>query len=204
MNKDKQRKYFKEWYTKNVTQVAVRMKKHNTKNKITVISHYTDDNCCVLCGESNINVLTVDHVGGGGRKQQKDINCGTGYKLYRWLIKKNFPSGYRILCANCNHKDEIVRLKRNRNIPWSRQVVLNDKRKILVFNQYGGKCVKCHISDYDMLQMDHVNNDGATHRRERGNKSGIKYSWIIKNMFPKNLQPLCANCNLIKQLKTYK
>ena len=25
-----------------------------------------------------------------------------GDKLYRWLIRKNFPSGYQILCMNCN------------------------------------------------------------------------------------------------------
>jgi predicted amidophosphoribosyltransferase len=49
--------------------------------------------------------------------------------------------------------------------------------------------------------LDHVNNDGAEHRK-RISKTGIAfYRWLVKCQFPKNppLQVLCYNCNASKQ-----
>lgn len=51
--------------------------------------------------------------------------------------------------------------------------------------------------------MDHVNNDGNTHRRlvtnglNRGGSLEI-YKWIIANDFPDDFQILCFNCNMGK------
>lgn len=51
---------------------------------------------CQGCNESNIEFLTIDHIGGGGRKHRLETN------VYRWLRKNNFPPGFRVLCMNCN------------------------------------------------------------------------------------------------------
>ena len=46
------------------------------------------------------------------------------------------------------------------------------------------------------LTIDHINNDGAQHKRER---KGIDlYDWIIKHNFPDIFQTLCYNCNCSK------
>lgn len=50
---------------------------------------------CSCCGENNITMLNIDHV--EGRKDKL-----RGIKLYRWLIKNKFPSGFQVLCLNCN------------------------------------------------------------------------------------------------------
>jgi hypothetical protein len=67
------------------------------------------------------------------------------------------------------------------------------------------KCVECDINDIDMLTLDHINNNGAEHKREIGSHrkdcKGIgMYGWIVKNDFPKGFQVLCWNHNIKKGL----
>lgn len=46
------------------------------------------------------------------------------------------------------------------------------------------------------LTIDHINNDGAEHKRSR---AGVDlYDWIIKHNFPDTFQTLCWNCNCAK------
>ncbi len=53
---------------------------------------------CQCCGEFRFEFLTIDHPHGGGNRHRKEI----GTHFYRWLKKNNYPSGFRILCMNCN------------------------------------------------------------------------------------------------------
>jgi hypothetical protein len=58
---------------------------------------------CACCGESIIEFLTIDHINNNGAEDRKNNGNKTGGKLYRWLIKNNFPQGeYQVLCFNCN------------------------------------------------------------------------------------------------------
>jgi hypothetical protein len=52
----------------------------------------------------DIDCLTVDHIDGGGSRHRKQI--GNGH-TYRWLKKHNYPSGYQVLCFNCNWKKRL-------------------------------------------------------------------------------------------------
>ena len=76
-----------------------------TKEKIkkvgqVIINHYSNGTMqCACCGEKQIKFLTIDHINGGGNKHRREINSPN---LYRWLIKNNFPQGFRVLCYNCN------------------------------------------------------------------------------------------------------
>lgn len=54
---------------------------------------------CACCGLDYIPALTIDHIEGGGTKHLKEIGRGN---LYGWLKKNGFPSGYQVLCWNCN------------------------------------------------------------------------------------------------------
>ncbi len=88
------------------------------------------------------------------------------------------------------------------------------KNRNIVLEHYGGKCACCGEKTKEFLAIDHINNDGAAHKRKIGimkiNKNkGIKtnklsYSsgqfigWIIKNNFPDYLV-LCHNCNCAKK-----
>jgi hypothetical protein len=66
------------------------------------------------------------------------------------------------------------------------------------FEEYGGKCVCCGETEPAFLVFDHVNDDGAAHRREIGGAS-VLIEWIFRENFPDTIQLLCANCNMAKQ-----
>jgi hypothetical protein len=66
-----------------------------------------------------------------------------------------------------------------------------------VMEHYGGKCACCGEMAPEFLTIDHINNNGAKHRKELGG-SGPLCRWIIKNNFPPDLQILCWNCNMAK------
>lgn len=53
---------------------------------------------CACCGEKNIEFLTIDHVMRDGAEHRKEIGNG----IMAWLKKNDYPSGFRILCWNCN------------------------------------------------------------------------------------------------------
>lgn len=55
---------------------------------------------CACCGEVERRFLTVDHVNNDGSKRRK--MDGKGRRLYRMLVKENFPPNFQILCFNCN------------------------------------------------------------------------------------------------------
>lgn len=64
-----------------------------------------------------------------------------------------------------------------------------------VLDHYGNKCMwpdGCNITDPDMLQIDHINGNG---RRERKQRGGDFYLYLIRNKFPSRYRLLCANHN---------
>lgn len=70
-----------------------------------------------------------------------------------------------------------------------------------VIAQYGGRCEWCHTTDVAVLCIDHIENDGADHRRELGFNGASTYTWLKKNNYPAGFQVLCANCNFIKEME---
>jgi hypothetical protein len=174
--------------------------------KAEVLSAYSDGKpCCVSCKETEIKFLVVDHIGGGGNIHRKKVRSG----FYARLKKDGYPSGYRVLCFNCNWKswDRVTTRGRGPSGTWRRKNPLgyaeqkrrlqkeNEDRKELVINHYGGKCVCCQQSDMDVLSLDHVHGGGTKHRREVGSGSKF-YRWVEKNNFPPGLQVKCLNCNI--------
>lgn len=71
-----------------------------------------------------------------------------------------------------------------------------------VINFYGGECVVCKEKNIEFLQIDHIYNDGAKHRRDTGRAS--IYRLLKKNNFPSGFQVLCANHNLKKRLLLFR
>lgn len=81
-------------------------RKYSKSVKHSVFDHYSHGTfACACCGESNLDFLTLDHVNGGGTKERIAIfgrPNSAGTRFFKWLINSGFPSGYQILCANCN------------------------------------------------------------------------------------------------------
>lgn len=81
----------------NQTRVAVRL-----STKLAVLKHYGGK--CFCCGENDEIFLNIDHTSQDGSAHRKSMGSRTwgGKELYRWLQKNNYPTGFRVLCFNCN------------------------------------------------------------------------------------------------------
>lgn len=73
------------------------------------------------------------------------------------------------------------------------------RARLMVFSHYGMKCACCGLDEFELLTIDHINNDGAEHRRLIGAAGQATYKWLIKNGFPNGFQSLCWNCNESKR-----
>ncbi len=78
--------------------------------------------------------------------------------------------------------------------------------RVQVLTHYGHgelACVMCNFSDMRALSIDHINNNGAEHRR---NNASVKaggtnfYLWLKKQGYPEEYQTLCFNCQIIKRV----
>lgn len=67
-----------------------------------------------------------------------------------------------------------------------------DELKDEVYVAYGGyRCVCCGETEAVFLSIDHIDQNGETHRKEIGSRI---YRWLKTNNFPYGFQVLCMNC----------
>jgi hypothetical protein len=115
--------------------------------------------------------------------------------------------GDRSRCPSCA-KNQRGKYHQNgdRNRQLSRDRHYKDK--VAAFEAYGGAiCRCCGETEFYFLSIDHINGDGAAHRKQiAGNrKSSYKtcaghqtYLWLRLNNYPPGFQVLCMNCNFAK------
>jgi hypothetical protein len=69
----------------------------------TAVLKYYGNSCCFCCGETNPFFLSIDHINNDGAHERRKLKSNrSGVNFYRWLVMKNFPSGYQVACHNCN------------------------------------------------------------------------------------------------------
>jgi hypothetical protein len=89
------------YYKKNKKEVLRKARIQHQEIKKFVLTHYGEGKpACVLCGYDKLNALSIDHIDGGGHKHRQQVGTRGG-QIYGWLIKNNFPEGFRTLCMNC-------------------------------------------------------------------------------------------------------
>jgi len=104
-NREKIKQQVKNRYEKNKEYMRKRANEYNRKKRREMreicINHYGGR--CECCGENIYEFLTIDHINGGGNQHVKEIKKEMNTNsIYAWLIKHNFPEGFRVLCYNCN------------------------------------------------------------------------------------------------------
>ena len=87
------------WYDKNKDQINEKKRQNRYKLKLKIFNAYGGP-ICTCCGETTINFLCIDHMNGGGQEHRRTI--GGGHWFYQWLEKNRYPTGYQVLCMNCN------------------------------------------------------------------------------------------------------
>jgi len=106
-NKSRRESYYRNKH-KHIGKNRERGKQRTKKIKVDCMSGYCNGEVkCQNCGETDIDVLTMDHVYGGGNRLRKEGIERSGSGLHFDLIQKGFPEGYQVLCFNCNHKKSL-------------------------------------------------------------------------------------------------
>lgn len=93
----------REHYKKNAKRLAAAAVERRKKARMDVLSHYSggDIRCsCSGCPERAVEFMGIDHVDGSGGEHRRADKGAT--QLALWLIRNNFPDGFRVLCHNCN------------------------------------------------------------------------------------------------------
>jgi len=128
---------------------------------------------------------------------------------FDYFTDKRF--GKKYISSKCKECSKLACYKwraKNPRLQSLNRQKYNSRLKLLIVEHYGknGKaiCHHCGYSNVDALCIDHVEDNGAEERRLMGDKEfgGARfYRWLRDNNFPIGYQTLCANCNLIKEIK---
>lgn len=207
-------------YIKNKEKYLPKARERTRKVRLECLKAYSPELKCSLCPENHDEFMVLDHIDGGGTEHRKQT--GSGSKFYFWIKKNHFPSGYRVLCHNCNFKEllrrnekEIAEKERTKNLHKTRirngkERLVNKQKAQAAYRKYHKsnrikcikhysnemKCICCGNSDVEVLSIDHIDGGGRKHMKELGVSSGNQfYSWLIKNHFPEGYRILCLNCN---------
>ena len=90
----------------------------------------------------------------------------------------------------------IANLEKSRAYARKSQTKRRELSKMAVYSHYGMKCACCGESQMMFLTIDHINNDGAEHRKKlKGIGGSPFFEWLVRNNFPEGFQTLCRNCN---------
>lgn len=103
-HREEQLKYSRKYHKGHMDQVRERFR----NLKLEVLSYYSGGvPRCAKCGIEDPDVLSIDHIAGGGTRHKKELKEIGHPALYSYLKRNNYPKGYQILCMNCQFKKRI-------------------------------------------------------------------------------------------------
>lgn len=163
---------------------------------------------CAFCSFSDHRALSIDHVNDNGADHRRAIGLEGkgGYVFYQWLKQNGYPEGFQTLCANCQFKKRAAKWREGTTTIQQTRAAYARSVKVQCLEQYGGLKCECGEDDCDVLTLDHVNDDGAEHRRDTNTKGYGFYIYLRKNRFPQEpqLRVMCMNCQTKKRADFYK
>jgi len=195
---DRIRNLNQRYYTKNKPFLNQKNRDRYIALKKLVFSKYAPNQImkCVFCGENGLDFLTLDHI--EGRKKHGHSTLFSSEKLWYHLKKNGFPSGYQVLCWNCNiikWRSEPKIYSQKRTAIWARKKRAELKLEILSHYSNGKpKCSCCNFSIVEGLAIDHIEGKKVI-GHSKDFRSMKLYKWLKNNQYPRGYQVLCYNCN---------
>ena len=101
---------------------STRVARRNAREilKLEVLGHYGVHGVarCTWpgCDIHDQDMLTLDHIHGGGTEHRKSGGCNAGVILYRKLRHQDYPNGYQTLCFNHQWKKQMSVLRKDFNM----------------------------------------------------------------------------------------
>jgi hypothetical protein len=133
------------------------------------------------------------------RKKCSTPECGWKERC-QFYKDRTRHDGLTQYCKSCVLGRSKIRYNKNPDKYASKSHIYYRKIKLEAMSHYGGVCQCCSEDRLDFLTLDHINQDGAEHRRKMDfNHTGTGfnfYLWLRKSNWPDlGLQVLCHNCN---------
>ncbi len=104
----------REYRQKNRQRYNAKVREYAQRLRLLVLSHYCGgiEPICCECGFTDIRALSIDHINGGGNQHRRSLGdglCVGPQYVYQWLKNNGFPSGYQVLCMNCQFIKKVER-----------------------------------------------------------------------------------------------
>lgn len=136
------------------------------------------------------------------KKKCASPNCGWK-DLDSFYHDRTRPDRKTQYCKDCINARSKQRYQKTRAARKNDNVKYRMSCKREAMNHYGSVCQCCGEHRLEFLTLDHVNNDGAEHRRNMGFSHSCTgynfYLWLKQRNWPDlGLQVLCSNCNTAK------
>jgi len=153
---------------------------------------------CKICGVTNLNFLTIDHIDSSGYLDKKNgLYASTMYRaIVKGTIKEEKLNNLRVLCYNhnCSRSRGYLDLPRKDQTRDQRRQAKLWKEAFAFF----GPC-HCGISELKFLTISHIHNDGAERRKKGEKKGSALLAWFRAQGWPESLKKKfcleCFNCN---------
>jgi hypothetical protein len=175
---------------------------------------------CRLCGAQFRNVLFIEGKRRNVSHRKYCVNCSPwGRHNTRRLHISGLNDGGALdlsptkFCPNCKREkpnaEFYIGANGRRTYSWCRRC--NNEHRIARFREdryaallhYSGgdiKCACCGERRLEFLSLDHINDDGASHRRTlRMEGGGRFYTWLRRTGYTyPDLAVACCNCNMAR------
>lgn len=159
------------------------------RTDLTDADFYSTRNICKRCAIAKNNARAKRLVA-----EKKCVDC----------LAPHTERGARCAVCKKNHRERYYtnRIENAKTAKERRQ-----RLKLAAFHAYGGsKCACCGDEHLEFLSIDHLDGDGAEHRRSLIKEKGWKsktgnmcghhfYLWLKQNNYPPGFRVLCMNCN---------
>jgi len=127
-NKEAINQKVRSYTQKNATRIKEYLKEYHTKKRLDVLARIDPDTKCAMCGCNDTRFLEINHIKGGGRKEQKglkkkDHNISTNFVMLIHKGKRGVED-LNLLCRVCNSIDHLEREygKIGLRVEWDKQV----------------------------------------------------------------------------------
>jgi hypothetical protein len=97
----------------------LRARQRHRSNRIDCLLHYSprarpdkDQPICSQCRFEDTRALLLDHTNDDGAEHRRRIGRSST-RVYGWIIRNNFPTGFTTLCANCSQIKEFIRRRKS-------------------------------------------------------------------------------------------
>lgn len=140
------------------------------------------------------NKIALSHM----NTELKCVHCNVELTEENW--EPRLKRCRRFICRKCRNVVEVAYRERHRE-QWRKYYIkYTQDLRTKAFERLGNKCVRCGITDWRVLQIDHINGGGC---KERANTSSGTICKRIIEMPEEELkqkyQLLCANDNWLKR-----